>query len=165
LLGRDAVALGAPLTDANHATPGPLPPPRRSHGCLWGCLIAAGIVLAVAIGGGFYVFHFLSTGVKGLTTVKAAIVQLDNDPAARALLGDNIEVTGSSSFNTSSDLATGSKESYVVHVKGTKGEGDYAIDADTPRGGALHFDKLTLSAGGQTLDVLHQGDNPSGGSI
>ena len=33
-------------------TPGPLPPPPpRRHGCLQGCLIAAGIVLVLIIGG------------------------------------------------------------------------------------------------------------------
>ena len=149
------------MTDTAHATPGPLPPPPpRRHGCLYGCLIAIAIFLMIGIGGGAYVFYYLKNGVKDVATVKAAIVQLDNDQAARALLGDNIEITGASSFNTSSDLATGSKESYVVHVKGTKGEGDYSIDADTPRGGQLHFDKLSLSAGGQTIDVLHTPDNP-----
>ena len=149
------------MADTAHATPGPLPPPPpRQHGCLYGCLIAVGIVLAIAIGGGMYIYYYLNHVVKDTATVKAAIVQLDNDQAARALLGDNIEVTGASSFNSSSDLATGSKESYVVHVKGSKGEGEYTIEADTPRGGALHFDKLILGAGGQTVDVLHTPENP-----
>ena len=149
------------MTDTAHATPGPVPPPpHRSHGCLWGCLIAVGIFIALGVGGGFYAFYYLNHAVKDLATVKAAIVQLDNDEAARALLGDHIEITGASSFNSSSDLATGSKESYVVHVKGSKGEGEYTIEADTPKGGALHFDKLSLSAGGQTLDVLHTTENP-----
>ena len=151
------------MTDASHAEPGPLPPPpaRRHHGCLWGCLIAVGIFVLLAIGGGFYAYYYLNHAVKDTPTVKAAIVRVDNDPAARALLGDNVEVTGASSFSSSADLATGSKESYVVHVKGTKGEGDLTIDADTPKGGALHFDKLSLTAGGQTLDILQAStDNP-----
>ncbi len=149
------------MTDTAHATPGPLPPPPpRRHGCLYGCLIAVVTFLALAIGGGAYLYNYLNHAVKDAPTVKAAIVQLDNDAEARALLGENIQVTGASSFNASSDLATGSKESYVVHVKGTKGEGDYTIDADTPKGGPLHFDKLSLSAGGQTVDVLHATDNP-----
>ncbi len=149
------------MTDTSHATPGPLPPPPpRSHGCLWGCLIAAGLVLTLAIGGGAYLFYYLNHGVKDAPTVKAAIVRVDNDQAARAVLGDNIAVTGASSFNASSDLATGSKETYVVHVKGSKGEGELTIDADTPKGGSLHFDKLSLSTGGQTLDILHSTGNP-----
>jgi hypothetical protein len=166
LTGNNAAFWGTTMTDTNPATPGPLPPPppHRRHGCLWGCLIAFGIFLVAAIGGGAYLYYYLNHAVKDAPTVKAAIVQLDNDQAARALLGDNIEVTGASSFNSSSDLSTGSKESYVVHVKGTKGEGDYAIDADTPKGGALHFDKLSLSAGGQTLDVLHEPGNPPDGT-
>jgi hypothetical protein len=150
------------MTDA-HATPGPVPPPPpRRHGCLYGCLIAVGIFLLAAIGGGYYLYYYLNHAVKDAPTVKAAIVQLDNDQAARAVLGDNIEVTGASSFNASSDLATGSKESYTVHVKGTKGEGDYTIEADTPKGGQLHFDKLSLQASGQTIDVLHTEENPGG---
>ncbi len=156
--------LGDILTDASHATPGPVPPPppqRSHHGCLWGCLIAVGIFLLLAVGGGYYVYYYLNHAVKDTPTVKAAIVQLDNDQAARAVLGDNIEVTGASSFSSSSDLATGSKESYVVHVRGSKGEGDFAIDADTPKGGTLHFDRLSLTAAGQTLDILHGStDNP-----
>jgi hypothetical protein len=149
------------MTDTAHATPGPLPPPPpRHHGCLYGCLIAAGIFILAGIGGGSYLFYYMSHGVKDAPTVKAAIVQLVDDQAARALLGDNITVTSSSSFSTSSDLATGSKESYVVHVKGSKGEGEYTIEADTPKNGALHFDKLSLSAAGQTVDVLHTSENP-----
>ncbi len=92
--------------------------------------------------------------------MKAAIVQLNNDQEARAVLGDNIQVASASSFSSQSDLATGSKEAYTVHVKGTKGEGEYMIEADTPRGGHLHFDKLSLQAGGQTIDVLHADANP-----
>ncbi|MBL6938357.1 MAG: hypothetical protein ISS15_02060 [Alphaproteobacteria bacterium] len=149
------------MTDA-HATPGPVPPPppARRHGCLYGCLIAVGIFLVAGIGGAFYLYHYMNTALKDAPTVKAAIVQLNNDQEARALLGDNIEVTGASSFNSSTDLSTGSKESYTVHVKGTKGEGDYTIEADTPRGGQLHFDKLSLQAGSQTVDVLHAEQNP-----
>ena len=161
LLRRD-VDLGDILTDASHATPGPVPPPARSHGCLWGCLIAAGIFLLLAIGGGSYMYYYLNHAVKDTATVKAAIVLVDNDPEARAVLGDNVAVTGASSFNSSADLATGSKESYVVHVKGSKGEGELTIDAETPKGGTLHFDKLSLTAGGQTLDILHESNNPGG---
>ena len=158
------VALGDILTDASHATPGPLPPPpaARRHGCLWGCLIAIGIFLLCAVGGGYYIYYYLNHAVKDTATVKAAIVLVDNDQDARAVLGDNIAVTGASSFSSSSDLATGSKESYVVHVKGSKGEGELTIDADTPKGGALHFDKLSLQAAGQTLDILHETNNPGG---
>lgn len=149
------------MADIAHATPGPIPPPPpRHHGCLYGCLIAIGIFLMIGIGGGAYIYYYLNHAVKDTATVKAAIVLVDDDQAARAMLGDNIEVTGATSFNASSDLATGSKESYVVHVKGSKGEGELTIDADTPKGGSLHFDKLSLSAGGQTLDILHTTGNP-----
>ncbi|HEY4943472.1 MAG TPA: cytochrome c oxidase assembly factor Coa1 family protein [Rhizomicrobium sp.] len=149
------------MADTAHATPGPIPPPPpRHHGCLYGCLIAIGIFLLVGFGGGAYIYYYLNHAVKDAPTVKAAIVQVDNDQGARAMLGDNIEVTGATSFNASSDLATGSKESYVLHVKGSKGEGELTIDADTPKGGSLHFDKLSLSAGGQTLDILHTTGSP-----
>ena len=82
-----------------------------------------------------------------------------NDQEARAVLGDNIEVTGASSF-TLVRPRHGFEGAYTVHVKGTKGEGEYMIEADTPRGGHLHFDKLSLQAGGQTIDVLHTEENP-----
>ncbi|MEJ1969264.1 MAG: cytochrome c oxidase assembly factor Coa1 family protein [Rhizomicrobium sp.] len=151
------------MTDTAPATPGPLPPPPpRRHGCLYGCLIAGAIVALLIIGGGAYLFWYLGHGVKDSATVKAAIAQVDADQVARSVLGDGIEVTGASSFNATSDLASGSRESYVVHVKGTKGEGDLAIEAETPRGGALHFDKLSLTAGGQTYDLLHLPGNPPG---
>jgi hypothetical protein len=149
------------MADTAHATPGPLPPPpARRGGCLYGCLVAGGIAAVVIIGGLSYMFWYLGHGVKDTATVKAAIVRLNSDQEARSLLGDGIEVTGASSFNSSSDLATGSKETYVVHVKGTKGEGELTIDADTPRGGSLHFDKLQLQTGGQNYDLLHTPENP-----
>jgi hypothetical protein len=149
------------MTDA-HATPGPVPPPPpRRHGCLYGCLIAVGIFVLAAVAGGYW-FYSTLTGAKDEPTVKAAMVQLNGDQQARAILGDNVVVVLGMGFNKSIDAATGTKESYVVHVKGTKGEGDYTIEADTPKGGALHFDKLSVQVSGQTIDILHAEENPGG---
>ncbi|HUO90921.1 MAG TPA: cytochrome c oxidase assembly factor Coa1 family protein [Rhizomicrobium sp.] len=144
------------MTDTAPTTPGPLPPaPRERHGCLYGCLIAAGIFLVVLIGGFSWMGWYFYSGFKNNATLKSVVVELNNNQVARSVLGDNIEITSLSSSNFSADLSTGKTESYVAHVKGSKGEGTLSISAETPPRGQTHITKLSLiGPDGREYDLL-----------
>jgi hypothetical protein len=157
------------LTDTAHATPGPLPPqPHRSHGCLWGCLIAALVAIVAIVGAVSYTGWYLYTGFKNDPTLHAVIGVVNNEGVARAVLGNNITITNveGSSFNT--DLNTGKTVSYVAHLKGSKGEGTLNITVVTPKGGAAHTTVLMLTGpDGHKYDLLNTGEDsiaPAGNS-
>src|SRR6266481_4387395 len=80
------------LTDAT--IPGPLPPPPpRSHGCLWGCLAAAIIAIVAIVGVASYTGWYFTSGFKNDVTLHAVMNVVNGDQIARAVLGDNIQIT------------------------------------------------------------------------
>ena len=117
------------------ATPGPLPPPPRSggHGCLWGCLIAVLIVVALFVVGFGYLGWFWASGFKDDAGLHAVAVTLNADPTARSVLGDGIAVEGVSSFSLNSNLS-GKHESFVATVKGAKAAGQITTELDIAHG-------------------------------
>jgi len=150
------------MTDTAPATPGPLPPARpERHGCLYGCLIAAGIFLIVLIGGFSWMGWYFYSGFKNNATLKTVVIQLNSNQVARSVLGDNIEITSLSSSNFSADMATGKSESYVAHLKGSKAEGTLSVSAETPPRGQTHFTKMTLiGPDGREYDLLNGATGP-----
>jgi hypothetical protein len=150
------------LTDTAPATPGPLPPAQRErHGCLYGCLIAAGIFLIVLIGTFSWMGWYFYSGFKSNTTLKAVVIELNNNQVARSVLGDGIVITSLSSSNFSADLSTGKSESYVAHVKGSKAEGTLSVDAQTPPRGQMRITKMTLTGpDGREYDLLNGATGP-----
>jgi hypothetical protein len=157
------------MPDTAPATPGPLPPaPRERHGCLYGCLIAAGIFLVVLIGGFSWMGWYFYSGFKNSPTLKAVVIRLNSDQVARSVLGDNIAITSLSSSNVSADLSTGKTESYVAHLKGSKAEGTLSITAETPTRGEMHITKMVLTGpDGRDYDLLNGATGPpnTSGSI
>jgi hypothetical protein len=109
------------LTD----TPGPLPPPppRSGHGCIWGCGIAALIVVAAVVGTFSYLGWYLYSGFKNDTTLQMVMTTVNAEQTARSVLGDSIVVTSVSSTEINSSTETGTTASYVAHVKGSRAEG------------------------------------------
>ena len=122
------------MSDA--ATPGPLPPPqqRGGHGCLWGCLIAVLIVVAMLVVGFGYMGWFVVNGFKDDATLKTVIQSVNANRTARSVLGDDIKVAGVSSVNINDTLGTGKHASYVVTVKGTKASGTLEATVDVAHG-------------------------------
>jgi hypothetical protein len=149
------------MSDAAPATPGPLPPRPERHGCLYGCLIAAGIFLIVLIGGFSYMGWYFYSGFKNNATLKTVVTEVNNNQTARSVLGDNIVITSLSSSNFSADMATGKNESYVAHVKGSKAEGTLSVTAETPPRGQTHITKMTLiGPDGREYDLLNGATGP-----
>jgi hypothetical protein len=134
------------MTDTAPATPGPIPPPppRRSHGCLWGCLGAA-LLAIVVIGGSIgYFGWYLYSGFKSDATLQTVMRVVSGDQIARAVLGDNITITNLNSSSVNADLS-GKTNSYVAHLKGSKAEGMLAVTVITPHGGKPAITTLLLT--------------------
>ena len=155
------------MTDTSHATPGPLPPPppRSGHGCLWGCLIAAVIAIVAIVGAMSYGGWWLYSGFRNDPTLHAVINTVNGDQIARAVLGDNIQITYLESSNIAEDLATGKHASYVAHLRGTKGEGTLAVTVDAT-GDRTHITSMILTGpDGRTYDLTHTQPMAPPGSI
>ena len=117
------------MSDADFTMPGPLPPqPRRSeHGCLWGCLIAAAIAIAAIVGMFSYFGWYFYSGYKESPTLHAVMGVVKADQTVRAVLGEHIEITNLEGSSISEDLRSGRRESYIAHLRGSKGEGTLSV--------------------------------------
>jgi hypothetical protein len=99
------------------------PPPRRSHGCLWGCLtvlLVAGLVTAALFGYGAWYFF---KGFENDTRIQTIMSTVYSDPRAGTVLGRNIRIIDVEKhlYNTSS--RGGQKATYTLRLAGTEGEG------------------------------------------
>src|ERR1700749_443879 len=146
------------MTDATPATPGPIPPPpqRRSHGCLWGCLGAALIVIVVIGGTAGYFGCYFYSGLKSDATMQTVMHVVSGDQVARAVLGDNITVTNLESSSVNADL-NGKTNSYVAHLKGSKGDGTLSVTVNTPRGSKPVITTLLLTGPDGHQDNIQPG--------
>ena len=143
----------------------PFPPRGSGHGCLWGCLIAGVIAIAAVVGAMSYGGWWLFSGFKNDPTLHTVMETVNADQIARAVLGDNIEITSLSSSSFNSDTATGTHASYVARVKGSKGEGTLAITADT-LSGRTHITSIVLTGpDGSTYDLSTSRPEVPPGSI
>lgn len=155
------------LSDTSPATPGPTPPqPRRSgHGCLWGCLIALAIAIAAVIGAMSYFGWFFASGFKDSPTLRMVMEVVNGDETARAILGDNIEITSLESSSFADDTIVGKRESYVARVKGGRAEGTLSVTVDS-HAALKHITSLVLTGpDGRTYDLTSSQSRAPPGSI
>lgn len=149
------------MTDANR----PIGPAPRGagHGCLWGCLIAAAVIIAVVAGTMSYTGWWLFSGFKNDPALHMVMTTVNGDRIARAVLGDNIEITSLSSSSVISDTTTGTHASYVARVKGSKAEGTLAIALETISG-RTHVTSVVLTGpDGSSYDLTTgQATSPPG---
>ena len=97
-------------------------PPRRSHGCVWGCLALA--LLLIAVGGGAFWWGqwYVTQGVKADPSLQTAMNAVRMSGTARDVLGDNIQIESVESENFVSTLGSGTTRTYTATLKGTKSE-------------------------------------------
>jgi hypothetical protein len=155
------------LTDAEFATPGPLPPPprRSEHGCLFGCLVAAAIAITAVIGVFSYFGWYFYSGFKENPTLHAVMSVVNGDQVARSVLGDNIQITNLEGSSFSADTRTGKRESYVAHLKGSRGEGTLSVTIETGSG-LNHITSMILTGpDGRTYDLTSSQPRAGPGSI
>jgi cytochrome oxidase complex assembly protein 1 len=142
------------------------PGPRGAgHGCLWGCLIAGAIAIAVVVATMSYTGWWLFSGFRTDPALHTVMETVNSDRIARAVLGDNIEITSLASSSVTSDTATGTHASYVARVKGSKAEGMLAITLDRVSG-RTHVTSVVLTGpDGGTYDLTTSQPVPPPGSI
>ncbi len=130
------------------SSPQPYYPPRRSNGCLWGCLIVVVIFsLPFLFAGGFGAW-FLMDGYKRDPVLRVVGELVREDGMAQMALGHGAVITGvdANSFSWMPGL---SKNAYDVTLEGPKGEGHLAVTAHSgDRGPQLDTAILTGRTGG-----------------
>ncbi len=137
-------------------TPGPLPPPpRRSHGCLWGCLIAAVIAIAAVVGVVSYTGWYFYSGFKNDPALHRVMDTVNGDGIARAVLGDHIQIVNIEGSSFNSDLASGKTTSYVAHLRGSKGEGTLAVTIRSHDGESRITTLILTGPTGRRYDLTH----------
>ncbi len=129
--------------------------PRRSNGCLWGCLaILAFIFLPVIVAGGYGAW-FLYQGFRHDPVLRTVSELVRRDGLAHQVLGDDIHVTGMDGNAFSFVPGLGARTDYEVTLTGDKASGTLDVEADTSRGQVqIKSMILTLPNGGR-YDLLH----------
>ncbi len=129
--------------------------PRRSNGCLWGCLaILAFIFLPVIVAGGYGAW-FLYQGFRHDPVLRTVSELVRRDGLAHQVLGDDIHVTGMDGNAFSFVPGLGARTDYEVTLTGDKASGTLDVEADTSHGQVqIKSMILTLPNGGR-YDLLH----------
>jgi hypothetical protein len=123
---------------APSSAPPPYYAPRRSHGCLWGCLIVLLIVALPPMLLGGYGAWFFWQGFHRDPVLRVVSEMVRKDGMAQEVLGPDAQVVGVES-SVSSWMPGGSSDTYDVTLEGPKGEGHLAIIAHH---GAFHRPRL-----------------------
>jgi hypothetical protein len=145
------------MTLAPSSAPPPVYPPRRSNGCLWGCLILI-LILAIPptlIGG--YGAWFVWQGYRRDPVLRVVGEMVREDGMARQILGSGAVVTGVEG-NMFSWMPGRSSHDYQVTLEGPKGEGRLAVTSHQSGFGGFKLDSAILTGpDGRRYDLLkHQ---------
>jgi len=139
------------------ASPPSASPPRRGHGCLWGCLAVIVIISLPAVIGAW----FFWTGFRYDPALRAANELVRRDGIARLVLGDGIHITGVESRNFSFGLGLNSESRYTVDLEGSRGNGTLDVEAHVEQG-RVKIDALHLiGPDGRRYDLLNHGLLPA----
>ena len=133
----------------------PPPPPRASHGCLWGCLaVLAFIFLPILLAAGYGAW-FVYQGYQRDPVLRGVVELVRKDGMAETVLGENIHVTGIEGSMLAYMWGYGQTGgSYVVDLEGSKGRGDLHVTA-TSRDGRLSVQSMILDGpDGGRYDLL-----------
>ena len=137
------------------------PAPRRSNGCLWGCLIVL-LVLALpfATMAGYSAWFFW-LGWRQSPVLRATSEFLRDDGMANLALGHHIRITGVEGSATSMVYGLGGHSEYRLDLSGDKGDGTMDVEADMVNG-AVNFRSMMLTGpDGTRYDLMrHQAQPP-----
>ena len=129
--------------------------PRRSNGCLWGCLaVLAFIFLPVMLAGGYGAW-FLYQGFRHDPVLRTVTELTRRDGLAHQILGDDIQVTGVAGNAFSFMPGLGGHSSYEVTIEGDKTSGTLDVEADTPHGQVEIRSMILTTPDGGRYDLLH----------
>ena len=140
--------------------------PRRSNGCLWGCLAVLAFILLPAILAGSYGAWFLYQGFRHDPVLRAVTELTRHDGLAHQVLGDDIAVTGVAGNAFAFTPGFGSRTSYEVTIEGDKASGTLDVEAATPHGRVEIRSMILTTPNGGRYDLLHNVvlTEPSGSS-
>jgi hypothetical protein len=133
------------------------PAPRRSNGCLWGCLAVLAFILLPVIVAGGYGAWFLYQGFRHDPVLRTVTELARRDGLAHQILGDDIHITGVSgnAFSFSYGLGTGNQTEYEVNVSGAKASGTLDVEAGTTHGQVDIKSMILTTPNGGRYDLLH----------
>jgi len=140
------------LTDA-YASPGRPAPYRSGHGCLWGCLVAALVVVGLVAVAITYSDWWLTSGFNGGKTLHLVIETINSDQIARSVLGDNIRIVDLQSSTFASDTVSGTHEAYLAQVQGSKATGTLSVTVDTVSRKSRITSMILTGPDGSTYDL------------
>lgn len=140
--------------------------PRRSNGCLWGCLAVLAFILLPVILAGSYGAWFLYQGFRHDPVLRAVTELTRRDGLAHQVLGDDIAVTGVAGNAFAFTPGFGSRTSYEVTIEGDKASGTLDVEAATPHGRVEIRSMILTTPNGGRYDLLHNVvlTEPSGSS-
>ena len=138
-----------------------VPPPRRSNGCLWGCLVLVLIVTVPPLLAAGYGAWYLWEGWRHNPAYRLAAELVRRDGMAQQVLGDDPVITGVEG-NVFSWMPGLAGDRFDVTLEGPKGEGHLAIIEHHSAFGPAHLDGAILTGpDGRRYDLLRHRELPS----
>jgi hypothetical protein len=130
-------------------------PPRRSNGCLWGCVaIILVMTLPLVLAGGYWAW-FLYQGYRHDPAVRLARELVEHDGLARRVLGTPIIVTGVEGNAWSWMSGVGQTSSATLSLSGPRGDGTLEIYSHAGPAGTRLDQAILTGPGGARYDLLH----------
>lgn len=132
------------------------PPPRSSHGCLWGCLgtliAVAAVITAIYLYGASHFFGKMNSD----SHIAMILTAVNQSPVAINVLGRNIAAHGAERKTYSYATGLGGTASYVLTVSGLKSDGEVTAELDIS-GSKPVIKSLSLAArDGRTYYLIGQ---------
>jgi hypothetical protein len=144
------------------SSPQPYYAPRRSNGCLWGCLIVILLLsLPVVLAGGYGAW-FVWDGYRRDPVLRVVGELVREDGMAQMVLGHGAAITGvdANSFSWMPGLA---RNDYDVTLQGPKGEGHLSVTAHTGSSGPQLDTAILTGPDGRRYDLMkHMALPPDG---
>jgi hypothetical protein len=138
---------------APSSAPPPYYTPRRSNGCLWGCLIVLLLLFLPMIAAGGYGAWFFMDGYKRNPVLRVVGELVRQDGMARQVLGDGAVVTGVAG-NYFSWMPGSSTNAYDVILDGPKGEGHLSVTSHSGFTGPKLDSAILTGPDGRRYDLL-----------
>jgi hypothetical protein len=137
------------------------PPPPRSNGCLWGCLIAVLIVTVPPVLAATYGVWYLWQGYRHNPAYRLALDLVRKDGLTGQVLGDGVEITGMEG-NVFSWVPGLASDHYELTLEGSKGEGHLVIGEHHSPFSSPTLDRAILTGpDGRRYDLMNDRQLPS----
>jgi hypothetical protein len=131
-------------------------PPRRTHGCLWGCVAVLAFIFLPVLVAAVYSAWFFYQGYRRDPVLHGVIELVRQDGLAEEVLGEDIHVTGIEGSALSYMWGQGeSGGSYVMDLEGSKGQGALDVTAFSQQGHLSVRSMVLAGPDGAHYDLLH----------